>query len=247
MGELAKFFGLSFSALLPLINPVGDALVFLALVGTAPPVVYRSLAKKIAISTTVFLLMIELLGTAMLKFFGISLPVMQVAGGLALAAMGWRMLNEEEPDTKDERTEIGEAVPGSLERKIFYPFTFPITAGPGCIVVMVTFERPCIGEGIAAGHSCSRRNCARGCCIERSRVLLLWLRAGDYGAGVFADGPRYHARDCIRPAVRRGPNHLQRGRSLAEEGTEIVTTRNTRLFSNGRFRWLNTRANTSFR
>jgi multiple antibiotic resistance protein len=137
---LAKFFGLSFSALLPLINPIGDALVFLALVGTAPPVVYRSLAKKIAISTTLFLLMIELLGTAILKFFGISLPVMQVAGGLALAAMGWRMLNDEEPDTKDGRTEVGDVVPGSLERKVFYPFTFPITAGPRCIVVMVTLS-----------------------------------------------------------------------------------------------------------
>ena len=148
VSELVKFFGLSFSALLPLVNPVGDALVFLALVGTARPVVYRSLAKKIAISTTLFLVMIEVLGTAMLKFFGISLPVMQVSGGLALAAMGWRMLNEEEPDTKDERTEIGEAVPGSLERKIFYPFTFPITAGPGCIVVMVTLSAHASVKGL---------------------------------------------------------------------------------------------------
>ena len=28
----------------------------------------------------------------------------------------------------------------SLEQKIFYPLTFPITAGPGCIVVMVTLS-----------------------------------------------------------------------------------------------------------
>ena len=148
VSELVKFFGLSFSALLPLVNPVGDALVFLALVGTAPPVVYRSLAKKIAISTTVFLLMIELLGTAMLKFFGISLPVMQVSGGLALAAMGWRMLNQEQPDTKDERTEVRDAGLGSLEGKIFYPFTFPITAGPGCIVVMVTLSAHASVKGL---------------------------------------------------------------------------------------------------
>ena len=148
MSELAKFFGLSFSALLPLINPVGDALVFLALLGTAPPVVYRSLAKKIAISTTLFLVMIEVLGTAMLKFFGISLPVMQVSGGLALAAMGWRMLNQEQPDTKDERTEVRDAGLGSLEGKIFYPFTFPITAGPGCIVVMVTLSAHASVKGL---------------------------------------------------------------------------------------------------
>jgi len=148
VSELVKFFGLSFSALLPLVNPVGDALVFLALVGTARPAVYRSLAKKIAISTTLFLVMIEVLGTAMLKFFGISLPVMQVSGGLALAAMGWRMLNQEQPDTKDERTEVRDAGLGSLEGKIFYPFTFPITAGPGCIVVMVTLSAHASVKGL---------------------------------------------------------------------------------------------------
>ena len=148
VSELVKFFGLSFSALLPLVNPVGDALVFLALVGTARPAVYRSLAKKIAISTTLFLVMIEVLGTAMLKFFGISLPVMQVSGGLALAAMGWRMLNQEQPDTKDERNEVRDAGLGSLEGKIFYPFTFPITAGPGCIVVMVTLSAHASVKGL---------------------------------------------------------------------------------------------------
>jgi len=140
VAELSKFFGLAFSALLPLVNPVGDALVFLGLVGAAPPAVYRTLARKVAISTTVFLLAIELIGTAMLKFFGISLPVMQVSGGLALAAMGWRLLSQDEPETKEAQTGVGGPVLGSLERKIFYPFTFPITAGPGCIVVMVTLS-----------------------------------------------------------------------------------------------------------
>jgi multiple antibiotic resistance protein len=87
VAELSKFFGLAFSALLPLVNPLGDALVFLGLVGFAPPAVYRTLARKVAISTTLFLLTIELIGTAMLKFFGISLPVMQVSGGLVPAVM----------------------------------------------------------------------------------------------------------------------------------------------------------------
>ena len=137
--ELSKFFGLSFSALLPLINPLGDALVFLGLVGAAPPKVYRALARRIAISTTLFLLTVELIGTAMLKFFGISLPVMQVSGGLILAAMGWKLLNQEESSIDAEQPQ-GEASLGSLKEKTFYPFTFPITAGPGCIVVMVTLS-----------------------------------------------------------------------------------------------------------
>jgi len=140
VAELSKFFGLAFSALVPLVNPLGDALIFMGLVGAAPPAVYRTLALKIAISTTIFLLTIELVGTAMLRFFGISLPVMQVSGGLVLAAMGWNLLSQNEPDTKEAQAKVDGPVLGSLERKIFYPFTFPITAGPGSIVVMVTLS-----------------------------------------------------------------------------------------------------------
>jgi multiple antibiotic resistance protein len=148
MGELTKFFGLAFSALLPLVNPLGDALVFLSLVGSAPPSVYRTLARKIAISTTIFLIAIEAGGTLLLKFFGISLPVIQVSGGLALAAMGWKLLNQEEPTEKERPAAVDGSDIRSLEQRIFYPFTFPITAGPGCIVVMVTLSAHASGKGV---------------------------------------------------------------------------------------------------
>jgi multiple antibiotic resistance protein len=143
LNDVAKFFGLSFSALLPLINPVGDALILLGLVGHAPRTVYRELAKKIAISTALFLLAIEFIGTALLRFFGIPLPIMQVAGGLVLAAMGWKLLHKETEDKPDLTSqEPGGTSPtfDYLKRKIFYPFTFPLTADPACIVVMITLS-----------------------------------------------------------------------------------------------------------
>jgi multiple antibiotic resistance protein len=143
VGAFGTFFGLSFSALLPLINPLGSALIFMGLVGAAPSSVYHALARRIAVNTALFLIVIELLGTALLKFFGISLPVMQLSGGLALAAIGWNTLNQKEPDLKDEantKRALGDAAAASLESKVFYPLTFPITAGPGCIVVMVTLS-----------------------------------------------------------------------------------------------------------
>jgi multiple antibiotic resistance protein len=146
--DLGKFFALSFSALLPLINPLGSALVFMGLVGTPSPALYRTLARKVAISTTVFLFTIELLGTAMLNFFGISLPVMQVSGGFVLAAMGWGLLNQQEPQKKKEQDDGERTVYGSLDQKIFYPFTFPITVGPGCIVVMVTLSAHASMRGV---------------------------------------------------------------------------------------------------
>ena len=143
MGAFGTFFWLCFSALLPLINPLGSALIFLGLVGAAQSSFYRKLARRIAINTTLFLIVIEALGTALLKFFGISLPVMQLTGGLVLAAIGWNTLNQKEPDPKeaaDKRNALGDAAAASLESKAFYPLTFPITAGPGCIVVMVTLS-----------------------------------------------------------------------------------------------------------
>jgi len=148
VGELSKFFGLAFSALLPLVNPLGTALVFLSLVGSAPQAVYRALARRIAISTTIFLISIEAGGALLLKFFGISLPVVQVSGGLALAAMGWKLLNQEEPNQKVTPSAVDDVGLRSLEEKVFYPFTFPITAGPGCIVVMVTLSAHATGRGL---------------------------------------------------------------------------------------------------
>jgi multiple antibiotic resistance protein len=136
-------FLIAFSALLPLINPLGSALVFLGLVGDAPPQVYRSLARRIAINNVIFLAVIELLGFTILNFFGISLPIVQLSGGIVIAAMGWSVLNEAEVKTqsneKQEETELDEEMRiRYFEQKAFYPFTFPITSGPGTLVALLT-------------------------------------------------------------------------------------------------------------
>ncbi|HLX86103.1 MAG TPA: MarC family protein [Terriglobales bacterium] len=135
-----KYFAFAFSALLPLINPLGSAIVFLGLVGNAPPEVFRKLSRRIAITTTLFLLVIELVGAALLRFFGISLPVVQVAGGFVLAAMGWGLLNNSNSAASKEKSDVVTADFRSLDEKVFFPFTFPVTAGPGTIVVMLTLN-----------------------------------------------------------------------------------------------------------
>ena len=134
-----QYFGLAFSALLPVVNPLGSALFLLGLIGPAPDEVFRKLARKIAFSTVLFLLVVELVGAAILSFFGISLPVVQLSGGLVLAAMGWGLLNEKNSSATKEPV-APDAGEGSLEEKVFYPFTFPITVGPACIVVTLTLS-----------------------------------------------------------------------------------------------------------
>jgi multiple antibiotic resistance protein len=156
---LWKHFAIGFSALLPLVNPFGSALIFLGLVGAAPIETYRALARRIAINTVIFFAVIELIGSALLGFFGISLPIMQVSGGIVIAMIGWSLLNQKDSTPSPEKTEA--ALPAvtqteidSLQQKAFYPFTFPITAGPGCIVVMLTLSvhgtQPTITDTILA-------------------------------------------------------------------------------------------------
>ena len=145
---LLKYFVLSFSALFPVINPLGSALIFMGVVGNAPADVFYNLARRVSVSTALFLLLIELIGATLLTFFGISLPVVQLAGGLVLAAMGWGLLNNKDEPTTDKQRSADVGQNGALDEKVFYPLTFPITAGPGCIVVMLTLSAHASGAGV---------------------------------------------------------------------------------------------------
>jgi multiple antibiotic resistance protein len=117
--------------------------VLFGLVGDAPASVYRSLARRIAINNIVFLTIVELLGVTILNFFGISLPIVQFAGGIVIAAMGWSVLNEHDAraDSRNKQEEADERDASrahDFEQEAFYPFTFPITSGPGTLVALIT-------------------------------------------------------------------------------------------------------------
>jgi multiple antibiotic resistance protein len=129
-------FLLVLAAIFPVVNPPGAALVFLALTrGTAPDVL-RALAKRIAINSLIVLVCAFLLGAVVLEFYGISIPVLRVAGGFIVAVSGWKLLNEgshkdiEPSDSGEMRTN-----PFSLA---FYPLTLPLTTGPGTIAVVIS-------------------------------------------------------------------------------------------------------------
>jgi multiple antibiotic resistance protein len=137
-------FLLAFSALLPIINPVGSALIFLGLVGDAPPAVFKFLARRIALNNIIFLAVIELVGSLILRFFGISLPIIQLAGGLVITSIGWQLLNQKDAEAnaqnKQEEADACDDTTKALQSKLFYPFTFPITSGPGTLVVVLTLS-----------------------------------------------------------------------------------------------------------
>ena len=77
-----------------------------------------------------------LIGTHILAFFEISLPVVQVGGGLIVISTGWTMLNRREDAQRNEMHRQVHSQDAS--RQAFYPLTLPLTVGPGSISVAIT-------------------------------------------------------------------------------------------------------------
>ena len=127
---LLQYFGLAFSALLPVVNPLGSALVLLGLVGPAPDAVFRKLAQEIALRTVLFLLVVELVGAAILGFFGISLPVVQLSGGLAPRGHGMGLAEREKLWSK-QRTDRCRCKRGLSRGKGVLPIYLPRHGGAG--------------------------------------------------------------------------------------------------------------------
>jgi multiple antibiotic resistance protein len=103
------------------------------LVGPIAPSTQRLLAQKIGIYSFFLLLCSLLWGVHVLAFFGIQIYAVQIGGGLVVAATGWTLLGQ---DTGRAKT----APPAEDEilENAFYPFTLPITVGPGSISVAIT-------------------------------------------------------------------------------------------------------------
>lgn len=133
--EAASFFLLAFPGLFSIVNPLGGAFIFLSATRRLTPELREPLARWIAIHSFVLLSVSLYVGAYVLSFFGISMPVLRVAGGIVIAMAAWKLLSAE--DDAKPTVDIGRLEPGSASRLAFYPLTMPITTGPGSISVAI--------------------------------------------------------------------------------------------------------------
>jgi multiple antibiotic resistance protein len=138
LSDLIKNTFLLVGALFPIVNPIGNTPIFLSLTRGLSSRGRTVLARMIALNGLALILTSIFIGTYILKFFGISLPVVQVGGGLVVISTGWALLrqpNDDETGEKGARHECNEA---DYSRQAFYPLTLPLTVGPGSISVAIT-------------------------------------------------------------------------------------------------------------
>jgi len=136
MSDIVNAFVLVFAALFPIVNPLGSAPIFLSLTDDCTPQERNRLARGVAINGFCLLLGSLLFGSAILEFFGVTVPVVRVAGGLVLTSMGWKLLNEGSGPPEREAVHNEGRAPQSHDS--FYPLTLPLTVGPGSISVAIT-------------------------------------------------------------------------------------------------------------
>ena len=158
MNIFSNAFLLVYAGLFPIVNPIGSAPLFLGLTEFCTAGQRNALALRVALNSALLLLGSIFIGSHVLEFFGISLPVVRIGGGLIVTAFGWKLLNAEPSPDAAHANDTGVAtVPES-----FYPLTMPLTVGPGSIAVAISLgtQRPkaadltqllLLGGGVLAG------------------------------------------------------------------------------------------------
>lgn len=122
----------TFMALFPITNPIGSAAVYAGLSANLPVAEQKKQAIKTGIYVCIILVSFAVLGSALLKALGLSIPAMQIAGGIIVGQAGFGMINFKEKLSKREGDHAQH-----LQDISFSPMALPLIAGPGAIGVVI--------------------------------------------------------------------------------------------------------------
>jgi multiple antibiotic resistance protein len=140
MRALLSTAGGTLAALLPITNPVGGAAVFATLTAGDDGTTRSRQARLTSVYVLGILAVFLLAGRPILEFFGISVGVLKIAGGLIVGHTAWAMVTGSGGITPAEHEEgLGKADVS------FSPMAMPLIAGPGAIGVVIGIST--IGDG----------------------------------------------------------------------------------------------------
>jgi multiple antibiotic resistance protein len=138
------FVFVGFIALFPVINPFGSAFIVSRYFSVLTHKEKVHAVKRIVLYAFFLCLLTLLIGHWILELFGISIPIVQLAGGIMICKTGWDFLSSSK-QTEHENEKLANEVDhlsqqNKVENQLFYPITFPITTGAGTISVLFTLS-----------------------------------------------------------------------------------------------------------
>jgi len=134
---------ISVVALFPIINPIGSALIVNPYLSKLSDADKKAAVKKISLYAFSICVVTLFAGRWILELFGISIPIIQLAGGIVICIMGWESLStrgDNQNEEKDIENLTNSNQTKNINDKLFYPITFPITTGAGTISVLFTLS-----------------------------------------------------------------------------------------------------------
>ena len=137
LAQLGSAILLIVGAVLPVVNPLGDAALFLNMTRGCDAATRADLAWRVTLYSFVLLLGSMLFGSLVLRLFDLSIPVVQIAGGAVVCALGWNMLGSTDAAPVAPPPDADHAKVSAMARA-FYPLTLPLTIDPGAISVAIT-------------------------------------------------------------------------------------------------------------
>jgi multiple antibiotic resistance protein len=143
-GALVTDFLIGYMALFSIINPFGVSFVFLSMTEGLTEQARTHIARGVGVYSFVVLVVSLFIGSQIMRFFGITVPALRIAGGLVVALSGWSMLTA--PDDDESATPPVPAHATQMENKIFFPLTVPLTTGPGAIATAIALGANRTGE-----------------------------------------------------------------------------------------------------
>lgn len=135
------------TTLLAIVNPISSSVLFAAMAGKFTGDIQRRMANQSALAVLIVLLVCAWTGRFLLQVLGISVPMLQAAGGLILLLYGLHMVTVDELKLTAAEQESALEVPEEHWKTLaVVPLAIPGTVGAGTITTVVvqatTFKSP---------------------------------------------------------------------------------------------------------
>ncbi|HYP85298.1 MarC family protein [Variovorax sp.] len=147
--SLVHLIFISVVALFPVINPVGTAFVVMPYLSQLDSIGKARAVRLITFYAFCVCTVTLLLGHWILSLFGLSIPVVQLAGGIIICRSGWQLLGAGNEPRRESAagTDTSQL---AIEDQLFFPLTFPLTAGAGTVSVLLTLSAHAANADVGA-------------------------------------------------------------------------------------------------
>ena len=138
LSDYIQFGTLAFTSLLAILNPFGAVPVFVAMTAHYDRAHRAATLRRAILTAFIVMVTFAVLGSFILRFFGITTHAFQIAGGIIFFGIGWDMLHARRSGVKTTAEEESEAV--EREDIGIIPLGLPSLAGPGTITTVIALE-----------------------------------------------------------------------------------------------------------